>query len=157
MPSSWRVLSVVPLLVAAAAPRHSPVEGLSWMAGCWERRVGWTVTDEQWMSPRAGIMLGTSRTTRGDAVIEYEFMRIFAARGDTVVFAAHPSGQQPAEFRGRAFPRREITFENAKHDFPQRIIYRGVGDDSLHARIEGSRRGKASAMEFHYRRVPCTR
>jgi hypothetical protein len=126
------------------------------MAGCWERRVGWTVTDEQWMAPRAGTMLGTSRTTRGDSVVEYEFMRIYGARGDTVVFAAQPSGQRPAEFRGRAFPRREIAFENPAHDFPQRVIYRAVGDDSLHARVEGTSKGRRRGVDFRYRRVPCT-
>lgn len=156
MSSPWRVLPLVPLLAAAGAPRvPSPVEGLSWLAGCWERRSGWTVTDEQWMTPRGGTMLGTSRTTRGDALVEYEFMRIFATRVDTVVFAAHPSRQRPTEFRGRAFPRREISFENRAHDFPQRIAYRAVGDDSLHAWIEGTAKGRPRRVDFRYRRVPC--
>ena len=157
MRSSWHVLALFPLLAAAGStPARSPVEGLGWMAGCWERRVGWTVTDEQWMAPRGGAMLGTSRTTRGDSVTEYEFMRIVAGRQDTVIFVAHPSGQRTAEFRGRAFPRREIAFENRTHDFPQRIIYRAVGDDSLHARVEGKSRGRTRGIDFRYRRVTCT-
>lgn len=157
MRSTSRSLVFVPLLLAAGAPPAvSPVESLSWMAGCWERRAGFVVTDEHWMSPRAGTMLGTSRTTRGDAVVEYEFMRIYGTREDTVVYAAHPSGQKPAQFRGRAMPRREITFENRAHDFPQRIIYRALGDDSLVARVEGTSRGKSRGVDFRYRRVACT-
>ena len=155
MPSVWRVLLLAPLLGAAgAAPTPSPVGGLGWMAGCWERRAGFVVTDEQWMTPRAGTMLGTSRTTRGEAVVEFEFMRIYS-RGDSAVFAAHPSGQRPAEFRGLPLPRREVTFVNRGHDFPQRIIYRAVGDDSLVARVEGVEKGRARGFDFRYRRVAC--
>lgn len=108
------------------------------------------------MTPRGGTMLGASRTTRGDAVVDYEFMRIYAARGDTVVYAAHPSRQQPAQLRGVAMPRREVVFENRSHDFPQRIAYRAIGDDSLVARVEGRSRGKERAIELRYRRVACT-
>lgn len=63
--------------------------------------------------------------------------------------------------RGAAvFPASEVTdssvvFENAEHDFPQRIGYRRVGGDSLVAWIEGTAGGKARRVEFPYRRAAC--
>ncbi|MGH8854313.1 MAG: hypothetical protein ACREWI_08545 [Telluria sp.] len=42
-------------------------------------------------------------------------------------------------------------FENPAHDFPQRIIYRRVGDTGLHARIEG----KGKGIDFPMRRTAC--
>lgn len=133
-----------------------PTSALGWLAGCWERRSGEQVVEEQWMAPRAGMLLGVGRTTRGDSIVEHEFVRIYEA-GDTLVYAARPSGQEPAEFRA-APPHRAadaVTFENAAHDFPQRVMYRRVGADSLVARIEGTRRGVVRGTDFAYRRVPC--
>ena len=136
---------------STAAPRATD---LHWLAGCWERRTGTLLIEEQWLAPRAGVLLGVNRTTRGDLLVGYEFMRIYS-RGDTLVFAAQPSGQTPAEFVAHAIGAREVTFENPDHDFPQRIRYRAVGADSLLARIEGSRDGRTRAVDFPYARVEC--
>ena len=45
-------------------------------------------------------------------------------------------------------------FENAAHDFPQRIIYRKTAG-GLHARIEGLDKGKPRSEDFPYKRVSC--
>lgn len=48
-----------------------------------------------------------------------------------------------------------VTFENLAHDFPQRVIYRRAGADSLIARVEGTRAGQPRGFDFPYRRVAC--
>lgn len=139
----------------AQAPEPSATANeLQWMAGCWERRSGALVIEEQWLAPRAGVLLGVSRTTRGDSVVGYEFMRIHT-RGAMLVLAAQPSGQPPAEFVARAVSAREVVFENPSHDFPQRVRYRAAGTDSLYGRIEGLRNGQLRGVEFPYARTAC--
>jgi hypothetical protein len=126
----------------------------AWLAGCWERRTPKSLIEEQWMTPRAGTMLGFARTTRGDSLLEYEFTRIYR-RGGRLVYEAHPSGQSSAEFPGTLANDTLIAFANPAHDFPQRIQYRRVGRDSLLARIEGTMGGKVRGMDFQYARVDC--
>ena len=48
-----------------------------------------------------------------------------------------------------------VTFENLAHDFPQRVMYRRVGGDSLVARVEGTRAGRTRGVDFAYRRAAC--
>jgi hypothetical protein len=144
-------LALVPVAMKAQAP-HAPLPG--WMAGCWERRNGARLVEEHWLAPRGGMMLGIGRTTRDDTLVEYEHTRIFA-RGDTLVFAATPSGQPPAEFRALRPAGDEVRFENLAHDFPQRVIYRRLGADSLFARVEGMRGGQVRGFDFPYGRVSC--
>lgn len=141
-------------LARAQATATPPASQLHWLAGCWERRTSTLLIEEQWLAPRAGVLLGVNRTSRGDSLVGYEFVRIYS-RGDTLVFAAQPSGQEPAEFVAGAVTAREVVFENPDHDFPQRIQYRAVGADSLLARIEGSRDGRTRAVDFPYGRVEC--
>ena len=131
------------------------VDRLEWMAGCWVQSSPRMVIEEQWTSPRGGIMLGTSRTIRrtegGERAVAYEFVRIYR-RGDSLVFAAQPSGQAPAEFAADSLGNRHVSFANPAHDFPQRISYRRVSDDSLHARIEGPGPGGTRSVDFRYGR-----
>ncbi len=129
---------------------------LKWMVGCWEHRTNTLVVTEQWSFPRARMMLGSGQTTRGDSTIEYEHTRIFERDGK-LVYSAEPSGQRPTEFIADSVTGFSVTFSNPAHDFPQRVIYRSLGSDSLLGRVEGQRGGQTRGVNFSYRRVSCTK
>lgn len=148
-------LVTISLLVLGPSSADAQEVGrLQWLAGCWESRADSTIIEEQWLAPAAGVLLGVSRTRRGESLVGYEFTRIYS-RGDSLVFSASPSGQDPAEFVAQPVDDREIVFENPGHDFPQRVRYRAIGTDSLVARIEGVRAGGMQGVDFRYRRVAC--
>jgi hypothetical protein len=46
-----------------------------------------------------------------------------------------------------------FTFENPLHDFPRRIVYELVNNDSLHAWIDGGPEGTGKRNDFYYKRV----
>jgi hypothetical protein len=112
------------------------------------------IIEEHWMAPAGGILLGVGRTQRDASLVGYEFMQIYG-RGDSLVFAAHPSGQDPAEFLAPEAGDREVVFENPAHDFPQRVRYRASGTDSLAARVEGVRGEELEGVDFYYERIAC--
>ena len=142
-------------LAAARPSAPSPVDRLAWLSGCWQEVArGSQIVEEQWMAPRGGRMVGMGRTVRGDSVIEWEHLRIFARDG-RIVYHAEPSGQTPADFSTAAVSDTLVVFENPQHDFPQRIIYRKRGADSLLARIEGTMGGRSRGVDFPYKRVRC--
>jgi hypothetical protein len=143
-----------PAQAPAKAPTAPGVASLGWLTGCWEQRSGNLVIEEHWLAPRGGVLLGMSRTTRGDALVGYEFLRIHA-RGDSLLLVAEPAGQSRTEFRARAVSGREVVFENPAHDFPQRIHYRAVRTDSLRARVEGTRGGQLRGFDVAYERTAC--
>ena len=154
---------LVILLAAALAVHHPAAAGaqdtptvaqVGWMAGCWEQSAGARLIEEQWMRPRAGLMLGVSRTVVGDSLREYEQVALFE-RGGHLIYAATPARQPPAEFTSIAVSDSAVTFENPTHDFPQRVIYRRRGADSLLARVEGMRGGQLRGSDYPYRRVTC--
>ncbi len=146
-------LVAVPL-GASAYMNLSPIEEVRWLAGCWEGPTDRAWTEEQWMEPRGGTMLGMSRTTHGDSTVGYELMRI-SERGERLVFTAHPSGQPAAAFTSAVISATEVVFTNPEHDFPQTIRYRRAGSDSLVARVEGFDGGHPQAIDFPMARVAC--
>ena len=154
-------LVVVTLGIACPAASQQPrgvVDRLGWIAGCWREagsRGSNRVIDEQWMAPRGRTMVGMSRTVRDDTVfVELEHLQILERNG-RAVYHAQPSGQPPADFEARTVSDTLVTFENAGHDFPQRVIYRRLNADSLVARIEGTRNGSVRGVDFPYARVAC--
>jgi len=152
------VATILALLAApgqASAQQSAIIESSAWIAGCWERRSGQSVTEEQWMPPRGGAMLGMSRTVRDGRLVEYEFLRLFERDG-RLVYHATPSRQTPTEFTSTATSDTLAVFENPAHDFPQRIIYRRQGSDSLIARIEGPGPGGTRGVDFRFARAQCS-
>lgn len=147
----WTAAGALPLR-AQQAP--AAADDVGWMAGCWQARSGGRVVEEQWMAPRGRTLLGMSRTVAADSTVAWELMRI-VERGGRLVFQADPSGQAPAEFAATEGGPGRVVFADPAHDFPQRIVYRRAGADSLVARIEGERGGAVRGVDFRYARVPC--
>lgn len=126
------------LFVAAAQAQPLP----SFMAGCWNLVEGEHWTQECWMEPRAGLMLGASREGVGEKLKAWEQLRVERSADGTVVLMASPSGRAPIAFKAKTVSSIAVEFTNADHDFPQRIRYE-LKDEKLEAEIsliDGSKR-----------------
>lgn len=152
----------MPFLIAAAmlsgAPPPSPADAagplaaLSWMVGGWATDEAGSFTEEHWLAPRGGTMLGVHRDVKGGRTVGFEFLRI-EARPEGLVYLASPGGRPPTSFRATQVTADRVVFENKAHDFPQRILYwRSPG--ALHARIEGLDGGKEAAIEWRWLSAP---
>lgn len=141
-------------MTAFAQDKEQSVTALSWMAGCWQINDGTSVTDEQWMKPLGGVMLGVARSVRSGKVVNYEFTRI-ELRDGAIFYVAKPSqNKEETAFKLVSSSRSEAIFENLQHDFPQRIIYRRTGD-KLFARVEASKDGKTKGFDYNFTSSPC--
>lgn len=152
-----RMAAVAGFLLATPLAAQAPndVGRLAFMAGCWELRTPTRVTHEQWMAPLGGVMLGMSRTVVRDVAREWEFLRLDVSDG-VVTYLAQPGGRPATPFPASVVTDTSVTFANPAHDFPQRILYRRAGADSLIARIEGDQGGQAKGMNFPMKRVTCS-
>jgi hypothetical protein len=150
------LLAVAPLqAIASQAASAHDLATLQWMAGCWEMSGSSPrVTNESWMAPRGGLMLGMSRTVVRDTAREFEALRIERRRG-VATYVAQPGGGAPTAFAATTFTDSLVVFANPAHDFPQRILYRRAGRDSIVARIEGDQGGTVRGFDFPMRRVNC--
>ena len=86
---------------------------------------------------QVGWLAGCWERSTGPRIVEEQWMR------------------PRAEFASTAVSDTAVVFENLAHDFPQRIIYRRRGADSLVARIEGTRGGQMRGRDFPYRKAAC--
>ena len=145
-----RTLPLAPLLAALfTAPLPSPtpsasaptLESLAWIAGHWRTQGGRQTTEEIWLPPRAGLMLGLNRSWSEGKKARFEYLRI-ESNDQGVVYLASPSGTKPTPFRLTKSEKGLAVFENPEHDFPKKIEYRLDGE-KLIASIAGDKPGPA--------------
>jgi len=147
-------VSLLLAISARAYAQDAGVEKLAWLAGCWEINSSKAVIEEHWSKPSGLSMLGFSRTVRGGKTTETEYLRIDEKDGG-VVYTASPSGQATTSFKAVKVSDSEVVFENAQHDFPQRILYRKQANGDVNARIEGTRNGQTRGIDFPFKKVAC--
>jgi hypothetical protein len=154
MPRAALVLLALAASSPAAAQGATRVSSVSWLAGCLEMRRGDRVVEEQRMPDRAGTMVGMGRSVGPRGLYDYE-LTVIQEEGSRLLYVAHPRRQPVATFVASVATADSVVFENAQHDFPQRVGYRRVSADSVLAWIDGTSNGKKQRVEFPYRRVPC--
>ena len=142
------------LLPVGARQTVPSFEKLAWIAGCWQGQMGSGVTQEQWMKPDGGSMLGMSRTVVNGKTPFFEFLQI-KRDGEDLVYLARPQGKEPTPFKLVKLNESAAVFENLQHDFPQRIAYQRQVDGSLIATLEGEDKGKSKRVDFPMQRMKC--
>jgi hypothetical protein len=142
------------LTVLASGQPAATTADLVFLTGCWKFEAKGRVVEEHWMAPAGGSLLGISRTVVNGKTTEYEFLQI-RDLPEGLAYIAKPSGQPEAKFVLRSKTADEIVFENPTHDFPQRVRYR-LNGATLHARVEGTLKGKERGIDFPYARAQCT-
>ncbi len=132
----------------AAGPAAAQEQPLGWLAGAWCTDAGPQGRScERWSAMEGGLMLGTGQTVRDGATMSFEFLRI-ALDGPVAVYHAQPGGAPPVAFREVKRDAMSVTFENAAHDYPQRIRYWREGDVLV---AEISLVDGAKAMRWRFR------
>ncbi len=129
------------------------IQELVWLAGTWASVGGETGSGETWTEPAGGSMLGVARSVKSEKTVAFEYLRIVETPDGGLDYIAMPSGRNETHFALRSYENKEANFENLKHDYPQRIIYRLNEDGTLLARIEGLVEGEQKAMDFPMKRL----
>ena len=149
-----KYLIALSLLASTGAQAADPMSRVAWLQGCWAVEGAEQGTGEQWSAPAGGAMVGAGRRVRGGKMVEAEFMTLRDIDGKLAFVALIP-GQKELAFSLRPGEGEELVFENAAHDFPQRVMYRQIDGSRLHARIEGQMKGKRKTIDFPMERIGC--
>ena len=150
-----------PQRVAPQTPPSSPLDQLAWMTGRWiSNGEDGTITEEYWMPPRGGTMLGirlvnvTMLAPLLWASWRRRNERWFRLPAPAVLLAAFAVGVLPW-LVWMAWPEAAAVvraIENPQHDFPRTIDYWRDGD-LLHGRIEGVEKGDQRSEQWTWRLI----
>lgn len=147
-----RFIFLLAAITATCQAETAGIEKLSFLSGCWAGGG----SEEVWLKPQGGTLLGMSRTVKGGRTVFTEFLHISAAADGAIVLNVQLKlAAKSTQFRLTEMKDGFVTFSNPEHDYPQRIIYKREAGGSLFARIEGNVGGKERHDDFKYARVAC--
>lgn len=137
--------------LAGAAPQAARLDDFDWMSGQWSTPVDFPAfgprwTEEFWMRPARGLMIGVGRSQQGFDRRSFEYLRIEEVDGRITLYAS-PQGGPPVAFALVSAGPGEAVFENRAHDYPQRIAYRRDGEN-LVATISLADGGRAESWTY---------
>jgi hypothetical protein len=148
--------SLTLLSTLAVAQQSNSIQQLSWMTGTWVQSKEGETVQESWLGPQGSaqgnMMAAVNLTQSARRGTSFEFLRIVEGPSG-LSYMASPGGKAPTEFKLKEMGDKRVVFENASHDFPQRILYWREADGSMKARIEGTIQGKERAMEWRFERA----
>lgn len=129
------------------------LKSMEWIAGTWKQETSPGPTYESWRMINDSLWKGKGfRVSRTDTVL-LEKLSLEVIDGEIFYVPVVPHNEGAVYFKMIEQSPNKVKFENPTHDFPQRIIYMKISNDSLHARIEGMNDGVETSMDFYFRRI----
>lgn len=134
------------------AKRYKKIEQLEWLIGTWTNESGEEFSQETWSKENDSTFTAFSFTQIEGKTVFAETMALEQKdqRLLLTVATANEKGSSPVTFTFISSDKKQFTFENKSHDFPQRITYTNPAKDSLHAWIEGKVNNENKKVEFHF-------
>ena len=143
----------VGMVYSQQQPQTVKIDELVWLSGLWAIDQGERTGEEFWRPLLNGRLEGKSTMKKKGKITLQEKMVIEQDSSGTLFYRVTSGGQRMVSFKLVNSGPTSFTFENKKHDYPQRIIYERIGEDSLRASIEGMVKGKLQTVLFPFQRV----
>ncbi len=131
-----RPILIAALCLAAAAASAADLSDLRWLLGDWRTEPlaeGSRYALESWREVSLLTFEGVSETrcAATDTLLSLETIRLVEMSGEAFYIAKTPDNELPVSFALTDLGPSRVEFTNPRHDFPNLIRYRAVGEDSL--------------------------
>jgi len=118
------------------------------LIGRWENQTSDGVFSETWKKENDSLFLAESYFINEKDTLFSETIRLKAQANDLFLIVTVPNQneEKPVAFKLTYSSSGYFVFENPEHDFPKKITYRLINQDSLFAEISGN--GKKQGFPF---------
>lgn len=130
---------------------YSNLAKAEWFIGEWGNKSAEGELTERWKKENDSVYFGESYFVVGekDTVFgEHVHLEDKNGKLSFIVTVPGQNDELPVTFEMTSSTDNQIVFENPKHDYPSKIVYKKVGNDSLVAEIYGVKKGKVASEKF---------
>ena len=134
----------------APAKAYTQLEKAEWLIGSWGNASPEGNLTENWDKTNDSVYAGHTYFVIGKDTVFTESIRLEEANGKLayVTAVSDQNDGKAIRFEMTSASDNQLVFENPKHDFPQKITYNKITNDSLVAEISGMKEGKPSTEQF---------
>lgn len=141
-----------PASETASVNSISDIEKASWLIGSWHNTSPEVSSTEVWEKKNDSTLSGISFAVVGKDTVSYETVSLEQI-GKTTCYiptVKEQNNAQPIKFTLTSSTANKMIFENPAHDFPTKIIYNRITNDSMVAEISGVVEGKQRSEQFPF-------
>lgn len=127
------------------------LEKMNWLIGNWENKMDEGLLTETWIKENDSTFSGTTYFIINNKDTVHSETIILKQIKDELIYSPTVKGQnndEPVDFKLSSENENTFSFENPKHDYPQKIVYKKVNKNSLVATISGMQQGKQSTESY---------
>lgn len=138
--------------VAAAPNKMAATE---WLIGSWGHTTPEGALSEKWEKVNDSVMHGESYfVVGGKDTVFAETVALTSEKGKLSYTVKVPgqNNEKPVRFDLTSSTESQLVFENPQHDYPNKIVYNKITNDSLVAEISGIQKGKPASEQFAMKR-----
>jgi hypothetical protein len=131
--------------------KFDKLEKMNWLLGNWENEMPEGVLTETWTKENDSTFSGTTYFIINKEDTVHSEAIILKQLNDELFYRPTVKGQnndEPVDFKLSSESENSFSFENPKHDYPQKIVYKKVNETSLVATISGMQQGKQSSESY---------
>ena len=150
----WIILIIT--LTACNNKKSEPINHAEWLVGTWESKDDFgNASYESWEKISKHELSGKSYVIMEADTFVIETIQLLQQK-DSLFYIATVNGQnknQPIRFSLVSLSEDAMSFENAKHNFPQAVSYKKTNSDSLVAEISGHKDGEELKIAIPMRKI----
>jgi hypothetical protein len=131
---------------------YSEIEKINWLVGSWHNTSPEVSSTEVWEKKNDSTLAGISFAIVGKDTVSYETVSL-EQNGKATYYiptVKEQNNAQPVKFTLTSSTGNKIVFENPSHDFPTKITYNKITNDSMVAEISGVIEGKTRSEQFPF-------
>lgn len=136
---------------------YSPnaIEQANWFLGSWQNMSNDGLFSEIWKYTNDSLYEGESYILQNNDTVFYESIDLEKHKNEWY-YTVSVKGQNKEEavsFKLTSVSPNQLVFENNKHDFPTKITYLKISEDSIVASISGVIEGKEKIEQFPMKKI----
>ncbi|WP_395049130.1 DUF6265 family protein [Flavobacterium sp.] len=149
------LIIAVTLTSCLKSKETSKIVVADWLLGKWENNSENGNLTETWKKVNDSIYNGESYFVKGKDTLHAEQIKL-EQKGEALFYISTIKGQnndEPVTFIQNDTIEKQLVFENPKNDFPQKISYLKITNDSILIQISGIQQGKPSSSKYSMRKM----
>jgi len=137
------------------ASKVNLLDTAKWFIGTWQNQTSDGLFAEQWNQINDSVYSAISTVIVNKDTVFYESISL-EQKDDSLYYIVSVKDQNkelPVSFKLISVTDNQLVFENAKHDFPSKITYSKIKEDSIVAFISGLIDGKEKIEQFPMKKI----
>lgn len=131
------------------------IEQANWFLGSWQNMSKDGLFSEIWKYSNDSLYEGESYILKNNDTVFYESIDLEKHKNEWyyTVSVKGQNKEEPVSFKLTSVSPNQIVFENPEHDFPTKITYLKISEDSIVASVSGLIKGQEKIEEFPMKKV----